>query len=117
MWLPEVRQSSPAPRIFSHRGGVTPKPSAAFSTLATAKSIARSARNPGTRVSTARLPARPLTSPISRRRTPASGGVIHGPRLPNHADLHGARVLEVLLDARRDVPRQHRHLAVPHGGG
>ncbi len=34
MWLPEVRQSTPASRNSSQTSFVTPKPPAAFSTLA-----------------------------------------------------------------------------------
>jgi hypothetical protein len=34
MWLPEVRQSTPASSISSQTSFVTPKPPAAFSTFA-----------------------------------------------------------------------------------
>src|SRR5436309_2801251 len=120
MWLPEVRQSRPQSKNSSARSGVTPKPSAAFSTLATEKSTCRSATSEGKRERRICRPALPLMSPMrtmrmrghSCRRARPLPGVVHGTCLPDDADADGAGVLDLLLDAGGDVLRQPDRVAV-----
>src|SRR5438445_5782303 len=117
-------QSRPSASICSARSGVTPKPSAAFSTLATAKSMRRSAISRGRQTWSACLPARPLTSPIRAMRTGSSRsvspdaplrGVIDRAGLADHAHLDGAGVIHFLLDPRRDVLGEPDHVAIVRG--
>src|SRR5213594_4067477 len=113
MWLPEVMQSMPQARSSSLRSGVIPKPSAAFSTFAATKSMPRRAIRRGSCVIRTCRPARPLTSPRKAMRI-ILRRVVHGARLPDHADAHGARILDLLLDAAGDVLRQGHDVAVAH---
>src|SRR6266699_4530106 len=117
MWLPEVMQSTPQARISSLSSGVIPKPSAAFSTLATTKSIRRRVIRRGSRAARIWRPARPFTSPIRAMRTPASGGIVDGAGLADDADLHRSRDLHLLLDAGGDLLRQRDDVAVVHRPG
>src|SRR5437867_371219 len=119
MWFPEVMQSMPQARSSSLSSGVMPNPSAAFSTFATTKSIARAATSRGScDVRTCR-PARPLTSPRNAMRMgPAPdplGGVIHGAGLADDADADRAGILDFLLDAAGDFLRQDHDVGVVHG--
>src|SRR5262245_56415754 len=61
-------QSTPAAKRSSQIFLVMPKPPAAFSPLATTKSIAWSRRSPGRRPSTTSRPDRPTVSPQNNRR-------------------------------------------------
>src|SRR5207344_2800871 len=73
MWLPDVMTSTPDARIASAVDGVRPMPPATFSPLAVTKSMPRSSRSSGSRLSTATRPGLPIMSPIMRTRQ-APGG-------------------------------------------
>src|SRR5438309_6863644 len=106
MWFPEVMQSTPQARISSLRSGVIPNPSAAFSTLATTKSIFRRVIRRGSWTARICRPARPFTSPIRAMRTPFSGCIVDGAGLADDADLHRPRDLHLLLDTVGELLRQ-----------
>src|SRR6185295_14718059 len=78
MWLPEVMQSTPRPRISSQISRVTPKPPAAFSTLAMQYSTSYFRNTPGSAFFRIARPGFPTTSPIMRMfmvlRRPGAGG-------------------------------------------
>src|SRR5438309_4185491 len=65
MWLPEVSTSIPRLNRSSAIFGVRPKPPAAFSPLATTRSMTNSRRSCGRRRATASRPGRPMMSPIA----------------------------------------------------
>src|SRR5256885_8733109 len=116
MWFPEVMQSMPQARSSSLRSGVMPNPSAAFSTFATTKSMARPATSRGSCDARTCRPARPLTSPRKAMRMSSVprplGGVVHGAGLADDADAYRAGILDFLLDAAGDFLRQGHDLGV-----
>ena len=61
-----VQTSTPVRRIFSKMGGERPEPPAAFSALATTKSMARSWMSLGRSSATTRRPGLPTMSPRQR---------------------------------------------------
>src|SRR5512135_201295 len=85
---------------------VTPKPEAAFSTLATRKSIPIDVTSSGTRSRTARRPGDPKMSATKRMFTGLLFRVFHGARFADDDHLDLAGILELPLDAPRHVVRQ-----------
>src|SRR5688572_15644916 len=96
--------------------GVTPMPSAAFSTLTMQKSIRRRSTSRSRCSSSTRRPALPTRSPTNRMRMRLIGShrKPDRARLADHADPHLARVVHFLLDARGDVLGKPDSLLVAH---
>src|SRR5512138_3245892 len=104
------------PRVFisSSVSLVTPNPAAAFSTFTTVKSMPIEETMSGRSSRTARRPGDPYTSATKRKFTVGSAAglprVLHGARLADHDHLDLPGILELALDAARDVGRE-RHRA------
>src|SRR5512146_1121050 len=115
MWLPPVRTSTPAPKSSRTAASVMPVPPAAFSQLATTRSVSRRDDSPARNSRTARRPGLPTTSPRNRTHIPpALPGVFHGPRLADHGDADLAGVRKLRLDLLGDIAREHRRRVVRH---
>src|SRR5439155_2679241 len=114
--LPPVSTSQPASKRSRATSRVTPNPAAEFSQLQITRCRSWRRLSSGSNARNTSRPGEPITSATnSRFVTTASRlgllpcallGVVHGARFADHGDSDLPRILQLLLDASRDVAGQ-----------